>query len=677
MILHIKNNINNMNLNKWEKLFAMNYYDKKKNFFPSNNKKETIQQDIKKELDKLYNIKIEEFIINPNSKEILKYNKNKDNNRKEETNKKIAKEISLNLFKQYYKIVNVIKKESYPDAFKVLILRETLTKIYKIENNNIITKRRDNHKDIEEHMILNKMILDIIYNNLNSYTSFKKLYFYAVSKYKEQNLKTSINENTINKGIWLEFKSKINDYKNFIENTQKLISLTYNTNWCTKKIAYMQLSKGNFYIFIDKENKPHIAIKMNGNIIEEVKGIANDNQEIEHQYKDIAIDFLNNNSNIKNAKEYIEIEERNKRIKTYIEKINKNEITEKDIPNILNDYFKITTTTNDMDNTNKLMLQNKLIKIKDIILKYYNYKEEDICFTDYKSNNEPCTYKIIFGNVDFSKTKNINLDKLEYIGGSANFEGSNITNLNSLKYIGENTNFTYSKIKNLNNLEFIGGNADFRCTTVEKIDNLKYVGGCLNISSSNIISLKSLKTIVGDLDAYKTNITNLDSLEYIGIDAFLAESKLESIKNLKFVGDDLTLCNTRIKNLNSLEYLGGNLDIRYSMIEKIDNLVYILGDIEARNSKLQSLKSLKIIGKNANLEHSKITNLNSLEYIYGSLYLSYSVIEYLDSLKYIAKDANFYLSNLISAKNLEYIDGNTNFEYSDIKNLCKYKKRKI
>ena len=61
------------------------------------------------------------------------------------------------------------------------------------------------------------VIIKAGYINEEQINWFKKLYFYAVSKYKEQNLKTSINENTINKGIWLEFKSKINDYKNFIE----------------------------------------------------------------------------------------------------------------------------------------------------------------------------------------------------------------------------------------------------------------------------------------------------------------------------------------------------------------------------------------------------------------------------------------------------------------------------
>lgn len=74
-------------------------------------------------------------------------------------------------------------------------------------------------------------------------------------------------------GKWIKFDGRASDSKNYAENVIKLKTLVQDTPWCTKTLASTQLEQGDFYVFIDKDNKPHIAVKMNGNEIDEVRGI--------------------------------------------------------------------------------------------------------------------------------------------------------------------------------------------------------------------------------------------------------------------------------------------------------------------------------------------------------------------------------------------------------------------
>ena len=77
LILNMNNNIRNMNISKWEKIFASNYY-KNKNYdgimplFPSNNKEQVIKEDIEKELNKLYNLDKDAFKISLDSQSLIR-----------------------------------------------------------------------------------------------------------------------------------------------------------------------------------------------------------------------------------------------------------------------------------------------------------------------------------------------------------------------------------------------------------------------------------------------------------------------------------------------------------------------------------------------------------------------------------------------------------------------------
>ena len=133
---------------------------------------------------------------------------------------------------------------------------------------------------------------------------------------KEPILKVGNGVDTYDKGKWIKFEGKTSNAEEYLKNAQRLSTLVKDTPWCTKEEASVQLSVGDFYVFVDKDDKPHVAVRMYENNIAEVRGIKGGffGQEMEDGYRDVTISFLENNTDIKNGKEWLEKEEWNKRL---------------------------------------------------------------------------------------------------------------------------------------------------------------------------------------------------------------------------------------------------------------------------------------------------------------------------------------------------------------------------
>ena len=320
----LKNNIRDMKLSKWDKIFCQTVYGKeifgKKYNMPSGEYKyDKINEDIKELLNKLY--EYSDFKISLDSSELnrefqselnaleyrgegelaSRYRQNQEQGLTEMSNS-----ISNNLYEEYKHIVDFIRNENYPDSFKALMLLETLTRIYKKDKDktgkdiHIIEKRNPN-ESISGHMILNKHTLDIIYSNVDVSSNFSDIYYAALeslnSVIQEQSKVKLDGVKTYGQGEWIKFSGKNSDPEHYLENTKRLSSLVQNTPWCTKTQALSQLAAGDFYVFVDNDGRPHIAVKLNGNEIDEVRGIKNGNsQEIEEEYRDVVISFLENNN---------------------------------------------------------------------------------------------------------------------------------------------------------------------------------------------------------------------------------------------------------------------------------------------------------------------------------------------------------------------------------------------
>ncbi len=697
LILNMNNNIRNMNISKWEKIFASNYY-KNKNYdgntpaFSSNNKEQVIKEDIKKELNKLYNLDKDTFKISLDSQSLIREyeselkaleqrgEKDKVNyirNNKINTLKELSNIYSEKLYEEYKHIVDFIKNANYEDAFKALMLRETLLKVYKKDDTKVIVKQRKLNETIEGHMLLNEKVLNVIYNNLDTYENFKELYYAGVAEFnnvvRETSEITLKNVNTYGMGKWIKFDGRASDSKNYAENVLKLKTLVQDTPWCTKTLASSQLEQGDFYVFIDNDNKPHIAVKMNGNEIDEVRGIKNGNaQELEEEYRDVAISFLENNKDIKNGGSWLDKEEWNKRLIRYSKEIEDGTFNSEETPKLIEDLLHSDYRSHFNTNSNLEELK-KLPKIKKYLAEYYNCTEEEICVGDYIPKEETrCPYKIILGNLgnaDFANSKITDLGKLQSIGGDANFASSKITDLGKLQSIGGSASFRYSNVTNLGELQNIEGSAHFEYSKITNLGKLQVIGKSAYFKDSEVTDLGELRSI-GDRAIFgNSKVTNLGKLQSIGDDAKFENSNIVDLGNLKSIGGSADFRNSNVTNLGELRSIGGHVLFSYSKLTNLGKLQSIGGSVEFNDSKITNLGKLQTIGGCAFFNDSEVIDLGELRSIGQSAYFRNSDVINLGKLQKIGSDACFEYSKITDLGNLQIIGKSAAFNYSEVTDL--------
>jgi hypothetical protein len=663
LILNMNNNIRNMNISKWEKIFASNYY-KNKNYdgimpvFPSNNKEQVIKEDIEKELNKLYNLDKDTFKIRLDSQSLIreyeselkaleqrgeKDEANYIRNNKTKALEELSNIYSEKLYEEYKHIVDFIKNANYEDAFKALMLRETLLKVYKKDDDKVIVKQRKLNETIEGHMLLNEKVLNVIYNNLDTYENFKELYYAGVAEFnniiKDTSEITLKNVNTYNMGKWIKFDGRASDSENYAENVIKLKTLVQDTPWCTKTLASSQLEQGDFYVFIDNDNKPHIAVKMNGNEIDEVRGIKNGNaQELEEEYRDVAISFLENNKDIKNGKNWLDKEEWNKRLIRYSKEIDDGTFNSEETKQLVEDLFRSDYKSHFNANSNLEELKKKLPKAKRYLAEYYNCAEEEMCLDNYTPIKETrYPYKVILGD--------------------SNFRYSNVTNLGNLRIIGGNAYFDSSKVTDLGNLRIIGGNAYFDSSKVTDLGELQIIGRNAYFNYSNVTDLGELQKIGGDAYFCDSKITDLGKLQIIGRDAYFNYSNVTDLGDLQSIGEDANFRNSKITNLGKLQSIGGDAYFNYSNVTDLGDLQSIGEDAYFNYSYLTNLGKLQSIGGSAYFENSKLTDLGELQNIGEDAYFNSSNIMNLGKLQRIGRHAYFDFSKVTDLGNIEHIGG--------------------
>ena len=645
LILNMNNNIRNMNISKWEKIFASNYY-KNKNYdgimpvFPSNNKEQVIKEDIEKELNKLYNLDKDTFKIRLDSQSLIreyeselkaleqrgeKDEANYIRNNKTKALEELSNIYSEKLYEEYKHIVDFIKNANYEDAFKALMLRETLLKVYKKDDDKVIVKQRKLNETIEGHMLLNEKVLNVIYNNLDTYENFKELYYAGVAEFnniiKDTSEITLKNVNTYNMGKWIKFDGRASDSENYAENVIKLKTLVQDTPWCTKTLASSQLEQGDFYVFIDNDNKPHIAVKMNGNEIDEVRGIKNGNaQELEEEYRDVAISFLENNKDIKNGKNWLDKEEWNKRLIRYSKEIDDGTFNSEETKQLVEDLFRSDYKSHFNANSNLEELKKKLPKAKRYLAEYYNCAEEEMCLDNYTPIKETrYPYKVILGDSNFRYSNVTNLGNLRIIGGNAYFDSSKVTDLGELQIIGRNAYFNYSNVTDLGELQKIGGDAYFCDSKITDLGKLQIIGRDAYFNYSNVTDLGDLQSIGEDANFRNSKITNLGKLQSIGGDAYFNYSNVTDLGDLQSIGEDAYFNYSYLTNLGKLQSIGGSAYFENSKLTDLGELQNIGEDAYFNSSNIMNLGKLQRIGRHAYFDFSKVTDLGNIEHIGGKI----------------------------------------------------------
>jgi len=636
-------------LSKWEQIFVDEYYkDREKP--TGENRHNKVGLDIISAYDKLrYSIGEKHFKIDVSNNpylvrklnnQILSLRAKGEFEKAEELvlNKDkalndLATQINISLYDQYRDIVKLLDDNHYNKGFKYLILKETLTKTYRYENGHRVVDKRDLHKTILPHMILNKFMLDYIYDNVNQYKSFTDLYFDALEKYNKEflNNKDVIFKQNEN-GYWIKFEGgKISQDKLNI-NSKNLANLIADTPWCTRKNPKEHLEGGDFYVFVDEYKIPHIAIKMNGDSIDELRGIKGGvDQEIEDEYRKIAIEFLKDNPHIDKKSRWLEKEERNERLNNYLIKIKTNNLNEDDINDLIQDINHHEDKLHGDINSNERKIIEEISKNEQLLNKISESSELSKkslrIIKDIKCNNRILIYieQIQNGTLKEQDFKQLYFDlfhdfeSYRYIENQETLEKLINSTDNPFKekvaqyfecekdeiYIGKNC--TEECFGNICPYKVIAG--DLKIINSKKgidFSNLTYVVGNLNLWCGKNIKAPNLVEVGGDLDVSECT-GDFSSLSIVNgnLSAYRIESELPS---LKFVGCDADFAWTEIEKFDFLEEVCGNLTISYSKIKKLNKLKFVGGIMEAQYCDGVDLSSLESFERCNGLEEEFIKN---------------------------------------------------------------------
>jgi len=602
--------LNNFNLSLWELIFWQNNPIKV-------NKESEIKQEIQKEISKKlatlldYSNKPEVFYISPDSDElnreldiIISKHKKQDEkeiakdieNNREDHLKKLALEKSSKIFEDYSNLAENLTISKFPDAFCAVILDEALKNIYKTlvvkEKVKVVTEKRILNKSISPIMNLPIPALDYIFFNADNYTDFKQLYMQSQSIFVnlslEENLVANFNgTKKSNKGYWLCFPQKSKDEQNFITNVAKLKALTLDTPWCTPKNALDHLTTGDYYIFVDntKQHKPHIAVLMEGDGVFEVRGILNETgQELEDDYRDVAIEFLKENINLKDADKWLQKEERMKRLVDFEKQIKNGTFKKEDTKKLLRDLSMPDYNAHLGVNKTLMRVKKSCKNIAPYIAEELGVLEEEIAFGN-TVLTERCPYKIIMGDfrVPDNSSTPLQAKKLKMIFGRVFASDSVEADLSNLEVVCGDVFFVNSKIKDLEKLSYIGGDALFSNSHIYGLFDLKYVGGSLI-----------------------ANTTNFENLRFVGKNADFSYAKNKYLNIDKVLGN-LLINNSAIEEITT-RYIGGNLEAQESVLFCADDLKIVEGDMLLNGTPLEKLPSIETVGGKMDEKATKLFN---------------------------------------------------------------------
>jgi hypothetical protein len=439
--------------------------------------------------------------------------------------------------------------------------------------------------------------------------NFGKLYAYAIEKVtpaKENEL-----ENT--KGEWIKY-NKGSDHMPLVKSLQG-----HGTGWCTagENTAQKHLQGGDFYVYYSyDENKkptiPRVAIRMKGHQINEVRGIAKD-QNLDPYINDVVTEKLNEfpdgelyQKKVEDMKRLTEIDNKSK---------SGQELNKDDLRFLYEIDSEIKGFGYEKDPRIQ-EIQQKRDKKEDISIAI-DCKKEEISLTKEEALSGNIKYH--YGDLNLL-TSAQGLKLPEIIRRGLYFH--KLTSARGLK-LPENIggNLDLSGLTSAWGLKFpenIGGDLDLcNLTSAQGLELPKYIGGNLNLSGlTSAQGLELPKYIGGSL--YLSGLTLAQDLKLPeSVGEYLDLRSLTSAQGLKLpesVGGNLNLSGlTSAQGLKLPESVGGYLDL--SGLISADGLKLpenIGGSLGLYNlTSADGLKLPENIGWNLDL--SKLTSVQGLE----------------------------------------------------------------
>lgn len=653
-------------LSKWEKIFAANYY---KNGLPNDKwKLDTVKDDIGKELKRLIKICDDKNYFAPDihkSEQLKRHidiqikkaeaigdsnflnfvEKNYDAYAMQEASK-----FGKLLYEQYYHLAKALQDTDYEYAFRAVILADALEKTYEFnyqnDTLNIKADNRVNGETITGIMNLTIDNLRYIFNNVENYQSYKSLLLDSIltNRPKISEYATIENSECYGKGKWIKFLGKQNDPNNYLSNAQKLEALVTNTPWCTKNMAADQLTRGDFYVFVDNNGLPHVAVCMNGSEVDEVRGIEDDsNQIIEEYYSDVTESFLLNNMSLENSRQWLSDSKWQTSCLKLIKKIENNKFSAKDIPEYLDaikyEQFRPHAPTNRHQET----LRSALPNLVGAFARYYNCKPEQVVIGDMDENNYDENAVVVIGNIHLNEPAKLSNNLKAVVNGSFSaYNNKSLTSLNNLEYVTKHLSirkcpledFGNAKVLTANleldtirtlkvpqNTEIVKGYIDMTSCNIRHFGSIKKIEGLLKIDCSKLISFGNIEE-VEDLELYASDINTLGKLNKIYNSAIISSCpKLIDLGALSKIGTKLTISNCPITSLGNVSQVNEISMDRLGNLNDLGN-IKSLETLEISNSNLKSLVTVEEIDnlklRNTNLESTgdlksvnKLTILNN------------------------------------------------------------------
>ena len=341
--------------------------------------------------------------------------------------------------------------------------------------------------------------------------SFKKIYEYVLNNL----LKSNANNTKSNEGIWIKYHQG-SDHMPLVKSLQG-----YNTGWCTagEATAKSQLKDGDFYVYYTKDENneykiPRIAIRMEGNEIGEIRGVAK-NQNIEPSMEKVVEEKI---------KDFPDKDRYYKKVHdmkylTYLYELNKNggKLSKDDLEFLyeINEEIQGFGYGKDPRIDEIKKTRNPY---KDLSL-IYQCNEDEIALNQDELFSNPNKIVCLYDNIE-TNLKEANFPKLRYIIGNADF-------------------WLLRSAKGLENLQYIAGYAEFSSLTSDDgLDNLQSIGKSVYFSSlKSVLGLGNLRNI-GE-SAYFRSSTNLNGFNnlVIGEEAhFESLTSLDGLENITIGG---------------------------------------------------------------------------------------------------------------------------------------------
>ena len=429
--------------------------------------------------------------------------------------------------------VSYLNQSDYNTSFKYLILDGVLTNNYDKKRNKYVKRDR---KTLRSVTPFNAASLAELYQSdskemLKDYTDIQEKNAIALAKSRQVA--------TTTEGEWIKYDGG-RDVSNedIANNASELAGLVSDTPWCTKTNAASQLREGDFYVYAtrgeDGSMIPRIAIRMEGERVGEVRGVASEKQDLEPSMNPVAEKFLKENIPNDSGQGWLDSIEYNEKAEQLLQDINEKGLNRARMVSyfeLLPDEKKYT-----QDYGRNGHIERLEAKIEELV-------ENNELADDLKG-------KVIMPSIQRYSSRRIanreNLGNAEFVIGELELKPSDLVGLITSEDRRRLTGDSEFKV------QYVSGDA----TVAGDVTNIKFVGGDLRFfAGGNPISVE----VVGG-DVYAREATTLGNLRKVG--GNLSVSNLKDLGNLEEVVDMLNISSSNIKSLGNKIKSVGYLKVR-------------------------------------------------------------------------------------------------------------------